>query len=49
MNQFGNPDATDGDAWIYTAGAPITNYEYLVFTDNTNLANVPIKFAPTAV
>jgi subtilisin-like proprotein convertase family protein len=45
MNQFGNPDAKNGDAWIYTAGAPITNYEYLVFTDNTNLATVPIKFA----
>jgi subtilisin-like proprotein convertase family protein len=45
MNQFGNPDAAGGDAWIYTAGAPITNYQYLVFTDNTNLANVPIKFA----
>jgi choice-of-anchor C domain-containing protein len=46
MNQFGNPFATFGDAWIYTAGAAVTNYEYLVFTDNTNLATVPIKFAP---
>ncbi|MGA2248307.1 MAG: LamG-like jellyroll fold domain-containing protein, partial [Verrucomicrobiota bacterium] len=47
MNQFGNPYAGDGDEWIYTAGAPSTNYEYLAFTDNTNLATVPIKFAPT--
>jgi subtilisin-like proprotein convertase family protein len=45
MNQFGNPFASAGDAWIYTAGAPVTNYEYLVFTDDTNLSNVPIKFA----
>jgi subtilisin-like proprotein convertase family protein len=45
MNEFGNPYVTGGDAWWYTAGAPITNYQYLVFTDDTNLANVPIKFA----
>jgi subtilisin-like proprotein convertase family protein len=45
MNEFGNPYVTSGDAWTYTAGAPITNYQYLVFTDDTNLANVPIKFA----
>ena len=45
MNQFGNPYATRGDAWTYTAGAPVTNYQYLVFTDDTNLSNVPIKFA----
>ena len=46
MNQNGNPYSTGGDAWTYTAGAPVTNYEYLVFTDDTNLANnVPIKFA----
>ena len=31
--------------WNYTAGAPATNYQYLEFTDDTNLANVPIKFA----
>jgi subtilisin-like proprotein convertase family protein len=46
MNQFGNPYSIGGDAWDYTAGAPMTNFEYLVFTDDTNLANVPIKFAP---
>jgi len=45
INQFGNPYAAGGDAWIYTAGAPNTNYQYLVFTDDTNLATVPIKFA----
>jgi subtilisin-like proprotein convertase family protein len=45
MNQDGNPYAAGGDAWVYTAGAPVTNYEYLEFTDNTNLATVPIKFA----
>ena len=46
MNQFGNPYATGGgDAWIYTAGSAATNYEYLTFTDDSNLADVPIKFA----
>ena len=45
MNQFGNPFAGNGDAWTYTAGSANTNYEYLMFTDNTNLADVPIKFA----
>ena len=45
MNQFGNPDATGGDAWTYTAGAQITNYQYLVFTEDTNLTATPIKFA----
>ena len=45
MNQFGNPFADSGDAWTYTAGAAITNYEYLMFTDNTNLTDLPIKFA----
>jgi subtilisin-like proprotein convertase family protein len=47
MNQFGNPALTNGtgDAWIYTAGAAITNFEYLMFTEDSNLATVPIKFA----
>jgi len=45
MNQFGNPYASGGDQWYYTAGAPVTNYQYLMFTDDTNLATVPIKFA----
>ena len=45
MNQFGNTNGAGGDAWIYTAGAVVTNYEYLTFTDDTNLSTVPIKFA----
>ncbi len=46
MNEFGNPYAGGGgDAWFYTAGAPSTNYQYLEFTDDTNVANVPIKFS----
>lgn len=44
MNQFGNPFATGGDAWIYTAGAALTNYSYLMFTEDTNLATLPIKY-----
>ena len=45
MNQFGNPYATVGDAWDYTAGAAITNYAYLMFTEDTNLTTLPIKYA----
>ena len=45
MNEFGNPYSAQGDDWNYTAGAPATNYQYLEFTDDSNLANVPIKFA----
>ncbi len=48
MNQFGNPYATGGgDAWTYTAGSAQTNYDYLMFTEDTNLASLPIKFAQT--
>jgi subtilisin-like proprotein convertase family protein len=45
MNQFGNSYATRGDAWTYTAGAAVTNYEYLMFTEDTNLTTLPIKYA----
>ena len=48
MNQFGNPASTNGaggDAWTYTAGGVQTNYNYLTFTEDTNLATIPIKFA----
>jgi subtilisin-like proprotein convertase family protein len=46
MNQFGNPYATgNGDAWTYTAGSAQTNFEYLMFTEDTNLTDTPIKFA----
>jgi len=41
MNQFGNPNAS-GDAWTYTAGGVLTNFEYLAFTENTNLTTTPI-------
>ncbi len=47
MNQFGNPNGANGDAWTYTAGGVTTNFYYLVFTDDTNLTTTPIKFAPT--
>jgi subtilisin-like proprotein convertase family protein len=43
MNQFGNPNP--GTAWTYTAGGVQTNYNYLAFTEDTNLATIPIKFA----
>jgi len=45
MNQFGNPFAVNGDAWYYTAGSTSTNYSYLMFTEDTNLATLPIKYA----
>ncbi|MGB8368199.1 MAG: LamG-like jellyroll fold domain-containing protein [Verrucomicrobiia bacterium] len=45
MNQFGNPAGADGTRWTYTAGGVQTNYNYLTFTEDTNLATIPIKFA----
>ena len=45
MNQFGNPAGANGTAWTYTAGGVETNYNYLAFTEDTNLATIPIKFA----
>ena len=47
MNQFGNPALTNGGntAWTYTAGGVQTNFHYLTFTEDTNLATIPIKFA----
>jgi subtilisin-like proprotein convertase family protein len=45
MNQFGNPAGANGTAWTYTAGGIETNYNYLMFTEDTNLTTVPIKFA----
>ena len=44
MNQFGNTNGIGGDLWDYTVGAPVTNYQYLTFTEDTNLATVPIKY-----
>ena len=46
MNQFGNPFGLSGTRWTYTAGGVFTNYEYLTFTEDTNLTTTPIKFAP---
>ena len=45
MNQFGNTNGMGGDAWTYTAGSIQTNYNYLTFTEDTNLTATPVKFA----
>jgi hypothetical protein len=45
MNQ--NATTPRGTAWVYTAGGVLTNYEYLSFTEDTNLTTTPIKFATT--
>jgi subtilisin-like proprotein convertase family protein len=45
MNQFGNTNGAGGDAWTYTAGGIQTNYNYAIFTEDTNLTQTPIKFA----
>jgi subtilisin-like proprotein convertase family protein len=54
INQFGNTNGVNGDAWTYTAGGVQTNFAYLTFTDDTNITTppipspmIPIKFAPT--
>jgi subtilisin-like proprotein convertase family protein len=54
INQFGNTNGVNGDAWTYTAGGVTTNFYYLTFTDDTNITTppipspmIPIKFAPT--
>ena len=47
MNQFGNTNGANGDQWTYTAGGVVTNFYYLVLTENTNQTTTPIKFAPT--
>ncbi len=49
MDQFPTnfPGGTNrADFWTYTVGGVQTNYEYLTFTENTNLTTTPIKFAP---
>ncbi|HZI30726.1 MAG TPA: proprotein convertase P-domain-containing protein, partial [Candidatus Binatia bacterium] len=41
-------DATNhppGTLWTYTIGGVHTNYEYLTFTEDTNLTTTPIKYA----
>src|SRR5665213_3496580 len=45
INQFGNPGGANGTQWTYSAGGVVTNYEYLAFTEDTNLTTTPIKFA----
>jgi subtilisin-like proprotein convertase family protein len=44
MNATNRPART---LWTYTVGGVVTNYEYLSFTEDTNLTTTPIKFAPT--
>jgi subtilisin-like proprotein convertase family protein len=43
MNQSGNPDSNT--VWSYTATVYSESYSYFTFTDDTNFAQVPIKFA----
>ena len=43
MNPGGNPNPTT--SWSYTATIVTGHFNYAVFTENTNLTMVPIKFA----
>lgn len=43
MDATNHPSAT---LWNYTVGGVLTNYDYLTFTEDTNLTTTPIKFAP---
>ena len=45
VNQFGNTGAGNSDAWTYTINGTFPNYNYLTFTEDTNLTVTPIKFA----
>lgn len=44
MNQFGNSNGVN-DAWEYNISGIEPEYNFLTFTDDTNLSMVPIKFA----
>ncbi len=44
MNQFGNTNGSS-DAWTYSIGGVENDYNYLTFTEDTNLTMTPIKFA----
>ncbi len=44
MNEGGNTNKST--AWTYTATVVSGTFNYLTFTENTNLASLPIKFAP---
>ena len=43
MNQGNNP--VDTTAWVYTPFVVSEDYTYLTFTDDTNLTEIPIKYA----
>ncbi len=45
MNQYGNTNAVGGDAWTYSLNGVVPDYNYLTFTEDTNLTITPIKFA----
>ncbi len=45
VNQFGNTNAGGSDAWTYTINGTFPSFNYLTFTDDTNLTVTPIKFA----
>ena len=46
MNEAGsNPFGTNGDAWTYTVTEISKGVTYAIFSENTNLAQIPIKFA----
>lgn len=44
VNQFGNTNG-GSDAWTYTINGTFPSYNYLTFTEDTNLTVTPIKFA----
>ncbi|MGH7978793.1 MAG: LamG-like jellyroll fold domain-containing protein, partial [Limisphaerales bacterium] len=44
VNQFGNTNG-GSDAWTYTINGTFPSFNYLTFTDDTNLTVTPIKFA----
>jgi len=43
MDQGGDPNSTS--LWTYTPQVVSENYTYVTFTDDTNFATIPIKFA----
>lgn len=43
MNQGNNP--VDSTLWVYTPFVVSEDYTYLTFTDDTNLTDIPIKYA----
>jgi subtilisin-like proprotein convertase family protein len=45
MNQFGNPATNGADAWTYNLNGIEPDYNFLTFTEDTNLTDIPIKFA----